>query len=95
MSYQKWDDATRRSARQRLRAAIGTNFDARHEVLGKEIRDLETRLAQMREELESQNARREDLIDERTDAIFEQARQGWGAGPEGETIRRRREQRPE
>ena len=95
MSYQKWDDATRRSARQRLRATIEANFDARHDVLGKEIRDLEARLAQMHEELEAQNARRDDLIDERTDVIFEQARQGWGAGPEAEETRPRRERKPE
>ena len=82
LSVEQWDEATRQGARRRLRAAIEASFDARHEVLAHEVRELESRLAAMREELEAQNGRREELIDQRTEFLFEQAQRNVpDAGP--------------
>jgi hypothetical protein len=80
-SFQQWDEATRQSAKRRLRASIEASFDARHEVLAREIRDLESRLAGMKADLDAQNQRRDQLIDERTDFLFDQARKGVGEHP--------------
>ena len=66
--------------RDRLRAAVADDFDARRELQQAELAELEGRVTRIKRALEIRDAMRDTIIDQRTEELLDQIDEGGKSG---------------
>jgi hypothetical protein len=72
-----------RDPRDRLRAAVADDFDARRELQQAELAELEGRVVRIKRALEIRDAMRDTIIDQRTEELLGQIDEGGESGERG------------
>jgi hypothetical protein len=76
------DDDGRQAARKKIQDAFGDLFDAHQKERESEIKEIESRVARLRETLKKRDSMRRELIDHRLTTLIEDA-EGLGWGTDG------------
>lgn len=73
-----------RDPRDRLRAAVAEDFDARRELQQAELAELEGRVVRIKRALQIRDAMRDTIIDQRTEELLGQIDEGGTSGEQGD-----------
>ena len=76
------DDDARQAARKQIQAALTDLFDVRQKEREEEIKQIEERVAKLRETLKKRESMRQDLIEHHLTTLIQDA-EGLGWGSEG------------
>lgn len=78
------DDDAKRASRDQLSAALGELFDLRQKQREDEIKQIEDRVAKLRETLKKRESKRQELIEHHLTTIIQDAEGlGWGSDAAG------------
>jgi len=79
------DDSGREKAKKQLQNALGELFDLRQKEREEEIKQIEERVAHLRETLKKRDSMRQDLIDHHLTTLIQDA-EGLGWGSDGPAV---------
>lgn len=81
------DEEARRSARDKLQSALGDLFDLRQKEREDEIKEIESRVAKLRETLKKRESKRQELIEHHLTTVINDAEGlGWGGDGQGRDV---------